>query len=109
MKNILISTAIALAIMLLPSAIRAEQRTIENKLTNLTWCFHQQEFTSMPKETAADCGKVLMQLKSHFGKNFQKAMIKHSYEMEKLLELFPEDLLTDEMMYNIIYAKRTDI
>ena len=127
MKQILISTAIALAIMLLPSAIRADERTIENKLTNLTWCFHRTQvgpmptevaancqrllahLQPMPTEVAANCQRLLAHLQNLFGDNFDNALVNHAREMKELLSTFPEDKMTSEMMYNIIYAKRTDI
>lgn len=109
MKKILINTAIALAIMLLPSAVRADYLSIENRLTNLTWCFHRTQVAPMPTEVAANCQRLLAHLQSLYGDNFDNALINHSRVMKELLSTFPEDKMSSELMYNILYAKRTEI
>lgn len=109
MRKILINTALALAIMLLPSAVRADEPSIENRLTNLTWCFHRTQVAPMTTEVAANCQQLLIQLQSLYGDNFDNALVNHSRVMKELLSTFPEDKMSSEMMYNILYAKRTDI
>ena len=109
MKQILISTAIALAIMLLPSAVRAAERTIENKMTNLTWCFHRSQVAPMNDETSAHCGNLLTQMQSHFGDNFKNALVLHSRDMNELLDALPTDKMEQQTIINILYAKRTEI
>lgn len=109
MKQILISTAIALAIMLLPSAVRAAELTTENKLTNLTWCFHRSKVAPMNVETSARCNNLFAQMQSHFGDKFKEAVNQHAQDMNELLDALPVGEMNRQTIINIMYAKRTEI
>lgn len=110
MKQILISTAIALAIMLLPSAVRADNNlSIENKLTNLTWCFHRAKSAPMDVETSNRCDKLFAKMQSYFGDDFGKAVNQHAQEMNDLLDALPVDEMSRQSIINIMYAQRTAI
>ncbi len=109
MRTFLFGVVLAIAMLSWRPAHSEQQFTTENKITNLTWCFHRTRVAPIPKKMAANCQRVLVQLQDIFGDNFENALIQHSRDMKELLSAFPEDVLTGQMTYDIIYAKRDEI